>query len=96
MARGRAGLGAGLLLAGALALPAAGGPDGVTYTRDIAPLLAQHCQSCHREGEIAPFPLTSYDAAYARRNKILRIVERRKMPPGRPCPATATSSRTGG
>jgi hypothetical protein len=67
-----------------LVLPAAGGPDGVTYTRDIAPLLAQHCQSCHRDGEIAPFSLTSYDAAYTRRNKILRTVERRKMPPWPP------------
>ena len=84
MASGRGGLGASLLLAGVLAVPAAGGPDGVTYTRDIAPLLAQHCQSCHRDGEIAPFPLTSYDAAYARRNKILRTVERRKMPPWPP------------
>ena len=86
MARGRAALRAGLLLAGALALPTTAGPDGVTYTRDIAPLFAQHCQSCHRDGDIAPFPLTSYDAAHTRRNKILRTVERRKMPPWPPVP----------
>ena len=80
----RAALSLGLLLAGVLAVPAAGGPDGVTYSRDIAPLLAAHCQSCHRDGEIAPFSLTSYDDAYARRQKILRTVERRKMPPWPP------------
>jgi mono/diheme cytochrome c family protein len=86
VARWRGGLQASLLLAGVLALPAAGGPDGVTYTRDIAPLLAEHCQSCHRDGEIAPFSLTRYDEIYRRRQKILRTVERRKMPPWPPVP----------
>jgi len=76
----------GLALAGVLALPAAAGPDGVTYSRDIAPLLATNCQGCHRDGEIAPFPLTSYDDAYRRRQKLLRTLERRKMPPWPPVP----------
>ncbi len=76
----------GLALVGVLALPAAAGPDGVTYSRDIAPLLAANCQACHRDGQIAPFPLTSYDDAYARRQKLLRTVERRKMPPWPPVP----------
>ena len=76
----------GLALVGVLALPAAAGPDGVTYRRDIAPLLAANCQACHRDGEIAPFPLTSYDDAYRRRHKLLRSVERRKMPPWPPVP----------
>ena len=46
--RGQWGL--GLALAGVLALPAAAGPEGVTYSRDIAPLLAANCQACHRDG----------------------------------------------
>jgi hypothetical protein len=76
----------GLVLAGVFALPAAAGPDGVTYNRDIAPLLAANCQACHRDGEIAPFPLTSYDDAFSRRQKLLRTVELRKMPPWPPVP----------
>src|SRR5580765_3246336 len=76
----------GLVLVGVLALPAAAGPDGVTYNRDIAPFLAANCQACHRDGEIAPFPLTSYDDAFARRQKLLRAVELRKMPPWPPVP----------
>jgi len=32
--------------------PAKQGP--VTYCRDIAPILQQHCQTCHRAGQIAP------------------------------------------
>jgi mono/diheme cytochrome c family protein len=83
---GWAGWPTGLALAAVLALPAAGGPDGVTYSRDIAPLLAANCQSCHRDGEIAPFPLTGYDDAYRWRHKLLRNVERRKMPPWPPVP----------
>ena len=75
-----------LALAGVLALPAAAGPDGVTYRRDIAPLLAANCQACHRDGEIAPFPLTSYEEVYRQRHKVLRNVERRKMPPWPPVP----------
>src|SRR5262249_49087226 len=32
----------------------------VTYTRQISRLLNRRCVECHRAGEIAPFPLTSY------------------------------------
>ena len=40
-------------------LHAAGTP---TFYRDVLPILQQHCQSCHRPGEIAPMPLVTYDA----------------------------------
>src|SRR5262249_48007028 len=58
----------------------------VTWSKDVAPIVQQHCQECHRSGEIGPFPLVSYDAAYSHRQKILRAVERRKMPPWKPAP----------
>ena len=32
----------------------------VTYSKDIAPILQEKCQSCHRTRQIAPFPLTNY------------------------------------
>ena len=31
-----------------------------TFSQDIAPLVYNHCTSCHRTGEVAPFPLTTY------------------------------------
>ena len=31
----------------------------VTYTKHIAPIFNQNCVYCHRDGQIAPFPLTS-------------------------------------
>ncbi len=57
--------------------PAAGEP--LTWSKQIAPLFQQHCQGCHRPGDIAPFPLVSYSDAYRERRKVLRAVERRKM-----------------
>jgi hypothetical protein len=31
-----------------------------TFYKDVLPILQEHCQSCHRPREIAPFPLVSY------------------------------------
>ena len=33
----------------------------VTYAADIAAILQQKCQSCHRPGQFGPFPLLTYD-----------------------------------
>lgn len=57
------------------------GSPPVTYTRDVAPILFAHCVICHREGEIAPFPLTSYEDAAKRAQQIAAVVDRRLMPP---------------
>src|SRR5436190_424043 len=58
----------------------------VTYSKHIAPLFQQHCQECHRTGDVAPFSLESYATTYRERRKILRAVETRKMPPWKPVP----------
>src|SRR5437773_9431190 len=31
-----------------------------TFTENIAPIIFQNCVSCHRPGEIGPFPLLTY------------------------------------
>jgi hypothetical protein len=51
------------------------------FYRDVLPILQQHCQSCHRSGEIAPMPLATYDDARSRANEIASAVSKRKMPP---------------
>src|SRR5262249_31997870 len=58
--------------------------SSVTWSKEIVPIVQQHCQGCHRPGDIGPFSLVSYDSAYRERQKILRAVERRKMPPWKP------------
>ena len=56
--------------------------DGlVTFTRDVAPILQENCQTCHREGSIAPRPWTSYEEVRPFAALIKERVESRAMPP---------------
>lgn len=52
-----------------------------TFYRDVLPILQQHCQSCHRTGEIGPFPLLTYEEARDKEAKIARATSEKKMPP---------------
>ncbi|MBX9789026.1 MAG: redoxin domain-containing protein [Pirellulales bacterium] len=57
-------------------------PTGdVTYTKHIASVLQARCQECHRSGEIAPFPLTSYDEVVGWAPMICEVVDQGRMPP---------------
>jgi hypothetical protein len=68
-----------LLLSGA-ALMAADAP-GVTFYRDVLPILEERCQGCHRAGEVGPMPLVSYDNTRPWAKAIKQAVLTRKMPP---------------
>ena len=64
----------------AIAAPAAAESSPVFY-KDVLPILQQHCQVCHRRGEIAPMPLTTYNEARPWAKDIREKVTLRKMPP---------------
>src|SRR4051794_33040871 len=34
--------------------------ENVTFYRDVLPILQQHCQACHRAGEMAPVQFETY------------------------------------
>jgi peroxiredoxin len=53
----------------------------VTYSREIARIFQDHCVSCHREGEIGPFTLTSYDDCVGWAEMIREVVTEQRMPP---------------
>src|SRR5438132_8532293 len=53
----------------------------VTFTKDVAPILQQHCQTCHRPGAIAPMPLMTYEDARPWARAIKEKVVKREMPP---------------
>jgi len=53
----------------------------VTYTHDVARILQQNCQTCHRAGQIGPMALTTYAQAAAWRGDIKRYTSSRQMPP---------------
>jgi hypothetical protein len=61
-----------------------GGDDqssGPTWYRDVAPILAEHCMGCHRDGGIAPFSMETYEVASAAAPMMLEAVETGIMPP---------------
>lgn len=58
----------------------------VTYTRDVAPIMQAHCVQCHRDNEIAPFPLVSYADVSKRARHLVRVTQSRLMPPWKPEP----------
>ena len=63
------------------------GPDaGVTFTRDIAPIVFANCTTCHRPTRVAPFSLLSYADAARHAKMIARVAARRLMPPWKPDP----------
>jgi hypothetical protein len=32
----------------------------VTFSEHIAPIIYNNCTTCHRNGEVGPFPITNY------------------------------------
>jgi len=53
----------------------------VTFARDVAPILNQHCVECHRDGEIGPFALTDYDEVVGWGEMMLEVIQQNRMPP---------------
>ena len=60
--------------------------EDVTYCKQVAPILWHNCASCHRPGEIGPFPLLTYKDAEKRAGFIKEITQDRRMPPWKPEP----------
>ncbi len=58
-----------------------GVPTTPTWHDDVAPIIAEHCQRCHEEGGIAPFPLLNYAQAKPMAAMIASSTAARRMPP---------------
>ena len=52
-----------------------------TFNADVAPILYENCATCHRKGQVAPMPLTSYPEARPWARSIKAKVVAREMPP---------------
>ncbi|MBV8072306.1 MAG: tetratricopeptide repeat protein [Acidobacteriaceae bacterium] len=70
----------GWLVLLSMALPAA----PVTFNKDIAPILFEHCAPCHHAGGAGPFPLIQYEDARKHASQIAAVTARRYMPPWPP------------
>ncbi|HEV8482639.1 MAG TPA: thiol-disulfide isomerase [Blastocatellia bacterium] len=54
---------------------------GVTFNRDVAPIVFQNCAGCHRPGQVAPMSLLSYKEVRPWARSIREKVVSREMPP---------------
>jgi hypothetical protein len=52
-----------------------------TFHKDVEPILQQHCQECHRPGEIGPMALLTYEQARPWAKAIKSAVLKNQMPP---------------
>lgn len=59
-------------------------PGALTFNKDVAPVIFQHCAPCHRPDQVAPFPLLSYQDVKKRARLISEVMEKRLMPPWKP------------
>ncbi|MEX2583293.1 MAG: hypothetical protein WD766_08460 [Gemmatimonadota bacterium] len=57
------------------------GPQAITFSRDVAPIINANCVSCHSAGGIGPMELTSYEQARIYAPLIADRVARGDMPP---------------
>src|SRR5215468_5781215 len=59
----------------------AAGVANPTFTKDIAPIFQQKCETCHRPDSMAPMSLKTYEEARPWARSIRTRVESRQMPP---------------
>jgi hypothetical protein len=57
------------------------GNPAPTFYKNVLPILQDHCQSCHRAGEVAPMPLVTYGQTRPWADAIAQSVEVKMMPP---------------
>jgi hypothetical protein len=53
----------------------------ISYEKTIAPMLAQHCVACHREGGIGPWQMSNYTMVLGYSGMIREVVRTKRMPP---------------
>ncbi len=62
-------------------LSAQGAQDQVTFAKNVAPILQERCQACHRPGTFAPMSLVTYEEVRPWAKSIKQKVAAREMPP---------------
>jgi hypothetical protein len=60
---------------------ARGAARAVTYHNRVSRIVQQKCESCHREGGLAPMPLQTYAQVAARKDVISYMTSTHRMPP---------------
>ncbi len=70
-----------VILAASIAVIAVSAQAQATFTKDVAPILQERCQICHRVGTFAPMSLVTYEQTRPWARSIKQKVAAREMPP---------------
>jgi hypothetical protein len=54
----------------------------ISYSKDIAPMLEENCVSCHHDGGIGPWAMSSHTMVQGWSKMMREVVMTRRMPPG--------------
>jgi mono/diheme cytochrome c family protein len=54
---------------------------GISYSKAVAPVLAENCASCHKKGGIAPWQMTDYNIVKGFAPMIREVLRTQRMPP---------------
>ncbi|MFP6583135.1 MAG: cytochrome c, partial [Candidatus Hydrogenedentota bacterium] len=52
-----------------------------TFTRDVLPIMQEHCQECHRPNQVAPIMFMTYDQVRPWAKAIRKVTAAKTMPP---------------
>jgi hypothetical protein len=61
--------------------------QNVNFSEHVAPIIYNHCTTCHRSGEVAPFALTNYNEVKNWSTMIAYVTSIRYMPPWKANPS---------
>ncbi len=59
----------------------------LSYAKDVAPILASNCVTCHRKGGVGPFAMTNYKKVKGWSDMIRETLRTKRMPPWHADPA---------
>lgn len=54
----------------------------VSYSKDVAPILQKHCVSCHHDGGIGPWSMSSHKMVQGWSRMMREVLMTQRMPPG--------------
>ncbi len=71
-----------VLLTAACGVPPKAEPDArANWYRDVQPIIAERCGTCHVPGGVTPFPLQTYEEVKAHGAQVMDAINTRRMPP---------------
>ncbi len=72
-----------------LSMGCSGSQPAPTFNRDIAPIVHEHCATCHRPGQSGPFSLLTYSDLRRHAREVVEVTGTRFMPPWLPAAGLA-------